>query len=528
MTSSHAITANVMPAAPRKVVRCLNDWLGAALAGWAAEDDDFNLFDDLAGAIDRARADWRGPAASWAEGLLRRFASSQRAGWQLTWASAFAGNRECFRRWLGPRLVLWPVAARGAVLRGILSSRLTRSLDARPDWFRVLRAVVAATPPEEFLVVMPHAAGANFVRRAAELSGKRTIRIDCRDGQQPWSRWLLQGLRHASRPPNFHATQIYLSPRLSGPLPMCVESEFSDIPLHDRTLVACCNTLYALDVRQHGYVHRLLRARLACQRPATPSIRLAISPGTRCAVQSELLKAGAVGWAVYSRPRAISAPECPARVPHTAPAPSHRLREGHYLTHCTRRRWGPWPEQTEREFQDDLILQRPGADHSAFAALRRIVRTRRLVASSDAVRGDARVVSFTAVPLEELRALRVFRPHRGRWDFEPYGVSIEMGQLSRQGARPVSYVDEVPANEPGTSVFQQKARSTTKRGGRLDWTVEREWRYEGDVDLARIPRHAIYLFVPTAVEARELQIESPWPVLVLPPDDPCEPNPGRA
>jgi hypothetical protein len=55
------------------------------------------------------------------------------------------------------------------------------------------------------------------------------------------------------------------------------------------------------------------------------------------------------------------------------------------------------------------------------------------------------------------------------------------------------------------------------RGARqaMDWTVEREWRHIGDVALGRLPRDAVFLFVPSEAEARRLARISPWPVTVV-------------
>jgi hypothetical protein len=127
-------------------------------------------------------------------------------------------------------------------------------------------------------------------------------------------------------------------------------------------------------------------------------------------------------------------------------------------------------------------------------------------------------VSFTAVPLEKLHTLRVFRPHRGRWDFEPYGICIDLDHLRRLGVRPVTYVDR-PGGAPSVDAWlQQRARTVTTGGVVIDWSVEREWRHLGDLNLRTIPGHAICLFVPSAAEARALRRVAGWPVWDLPRD----------
>jgi len=162
-------------------------------------------------------------------------------------------------------------------------------------------------------------------------------------------------------------------------------------------------------------------------------------------------------------------------------------------------------------------LDRAGADHSALAALWRIARSGRLLASSEFVRGETPVVSWTAVPLSELGTLRTYRSHLGRWDFEPYGICIRREWLEGRGARPVQYGDDplwdaLPADD---RPFFQKRESHTASGKRIDWTVEQEWRHVGDMELGELPADAALLFVPSEAEARQLAAASPWPIVVL-------------
>jgi hypothetical protein len=87
------------------------------------------------------------------------------------------------------------------------------------------------------------------------------------------------------------------------------------------------------------------------------------------------------------------------------------------------------------------------------------------------------------------------------------------------GILPVTYVPQTSGNnqqESSDAVLRQKAVSTSKRGGRINWTVEQEWRHVGDLDLGQLPRNAICVFVPTATEAQHLAKFSPWRVVVMP------------
>ena len=101
------------------------------------------------------------------------------------------------------------------------------------------------------------------------------------------------------------------------------------------------------------------------------------------------MDAGAVGWLVPDHPIPNSDQRQMCRISPAGAASgelSTRIAipacdQWNYLTHCTRSVTGPWPEQDESEYLDELILDRPETDHSAAATLERILRERRLVAS---------------------------------------------------------------------------------------------------------------------------------------------------
>ena len=304
-------------------------------------------------------------------------------------------------------------------------------------------------------------------------------------------------------------------------------SPAAPLPAADRALAALSERLVVLHARRHGNLDRLLRARLAD--PAFPAASVFLALGSELVprdLAGELMGHGAVGWLVLNTlghaDQVAPGPWTPPDQVARKPAPVIAVppaADGEYLTHCTRRRRGPWPGEAEADFLDDLILDRAGADHSAWAALWRIVQTQRLMASAEMIRGGIPVVSFTAVPLAELPRLRAFRPHLGRWDFEPYGLCVRRDWLASRGARAVRYGDEslwqtLPAEE---QAFFQRARSETAGGTVLDWTREQEWRHVGDLALQELPAAAAFLFVPSASEARQLAAVSPWPVAALKP-----------
>lgn len=431
-------------------------------------------------------------------------------------------------RWLGPRLVYWP---RGTVAErrvAIVSSRLGRELESQEDWFRRLRmACQRLESATDVLLTVNDTAAAPFVERAAEHFGLRCLRFAMPDPQDTdWETWLRRvgpAATETGRSPD-----AQLSPPLweSGgedeSLAPCVR-----FPLRDRVQVAAADSLLALHVRRGGQLQQLLSARLDSRLWPAGSVYVAL--GTQHVsptVANDLMDRGAVGWLVMGHDDDVGET---ARVDTEAvnderPATAisqfvASARQWPYLTHCTRRRDGPWPDQSDQEFLDDLLFERPERDHSPLAALTRILTEQRIIASSAGIRGGHRVVSFTAAPVAELDSLRVFRPHRARWDFEPYGISLRREWLRGTGCRPVIYGDDSvwrelsPDQQP---FFQKRFSRSVKSAKEIDWSVEQEWRHRGDVDLSQVPDDAAVVFVSTASEASRLRAISRWPVIVLP------------
>lgn len=156
-----------------------------------------------------------------------------------------------------------------------------------------------------------------------------------------------------------------------------------------------------------------------------------------------------------------------------------------YLWHYTRARHGPWPGQTEDEWYTELFEGRPGAEHSAENALRRILAERCIHAGGELIRGGAHVVCFSERAPASLARERAFRPWLSRWDYEPWAIGIRKEAALAHGARPVYYA---PASswdalaEADRWLFQKHEPPAT------DWSHEREWRILGDVDLSRLAR----------------------------------------
>ncbi|MFV2067551.1 MAG: hypothetical protein ACC645_11270 [Pirellulales bacterium] len=422
------------------------------------------------------------------------------------------------------RLVWWPDGLPTGRWTGVASSRLGRQFEARQSWFAALQSLCRAMDAaNDWLVAVDATAAEQFVRRAAELFHRNVLSVDvC---QQP-NRGLEAWLRRVSSPrPNDRngaVCQAYVGPPIGTRLRLDRQEDVSVPPARDRVLVLLADLLWVLHIRPGGHIERLVRRRLAD--PATPPASVIIAVGKGLVdrpLSDALLRLGAVPWQPESSTclgpvlgERAQLPTVVPSLPHLVPWP--------YLIHTTRRCDGAWPDQEETDYLDDLILDRPAADHSPYATLERIVRQRKILASDRVIRGSAEVVSFTSAAPDELLRMRIYRPHRRRWDFQPYGLCIRRDWLAQRGTRPVYYGDErlwqrlPPTERP---FFQRRRSPGTGRRKPLLWTVEREWRHVGDVDLSYLPPEAAWLFVPTDAEAHQLGAISPWPVGKLAPAD---------
>ncbi|MBC8872308.1 MAG: hypothetical protein H8E44_22990 [Planctomycetes bacterium] len=456
--------------------------------------------------------------------VLAALLSQRQRGAKLTWGIPGFDER-LSGEWLGTRLAWWPRGVPHGRRVGLVSSRLGQDLDRRKSWFTVLRAACMKLDPQrDILLTAGSTTTARFARRCGQLFGLRVLFVDIVDDQRTsLGRWTETAvLAHDHK--NTSCDLVSMSPPLALDQGRNQVDSLVGLPDRDRATVALSDRLVALHVRPRGHLDHLLRARLTEPDFPAASIYLALGPElVRKELADQLMELGAVGWFVFDAAGqsddAAPPPWPEARTADRRPAPVISLpdlRDWPYLTHCTRRRHGPWPDEDENEFLDDLILDRAGADHSALAALWRIVRSRRLIASADLVRGDTSVVSFTAVPLSEIHQLHAFRSHLGRWDFEPYGVCIRRDWLERRGARPVVYCDEQAWSDLAIEdrPFFQKKESKTPSGRLVDWTIEREWRHTGDVPLGEIPEDSALLCVPSESEAEQLAAISRWPVVV--------------
>ena len=496
-------------------------------------DVDIVLGDDLLPAILQA---WDATPVSGSQRRIRGDADQlawlrrQHAeGAQLTYGLP-GETSEATRCWLGDRLAWWPHGIPVGRRVGVVSSRLGKNLGAQRAWFAVFRAACARIDAKsDVMMTAASTTTARFVERAAELFSVRVLRINV-DEQGDLENWCSRIRGSAPTDGDSIVKQVFLSPPLVEPV-FDGDMAVGATPIRDRAVVSACDKLLVFHVRRGGHLYRLIHSRLASRAWKPGTVLMAIGrPFLTKKLTEELLAAGGVGWIVlgaeFARPTSRGAKLLRRIATNHEPQEIITLppnEQWHYLTHCTRRQDGPWPNQSEQQYLDQLLLDRKESDHSALATLMHMLRVKRLIASSRAIRGGSPVVSFTAAPLDKLTQLRKFRSHRGRWDFEPYGFCLRKEWLQRLGTRPVHYGDDelwtelAPEDRPFFQLRGLRQRDSTRVGQDLDheWVAEQEWRHLGDVDLGDLEADAGLLFVPTQLEAQRLAAISRWPITVI-------------
>lgn len=476
-------------------------------------------------------------------------------------------SQETSVRWLGVRIFFWPCGIPARRRVSIVSSRLKQRLDEESWWFDLLRTAVLRTHPTlDLLCAVTGTASHRFVRRAADLFGRSLMEFHLDSQQQivdekAIALWLTNAAGSSefdlsaelcaddfvAEPP---IVECYVpgkqwSVLVSPPIGFDEEAtavELAQQPIADRILFAAGDRIQVLRVRPHGAIQTLLNHHTQDPERSESLVMLAsesdgelptgLINATGCIVPW-LLKTNAVqteqilsvpenskddraenqaGTATISKTSSDlqfgSQASTQVSSPLTHPAD--------WLLHWTRSTVGPWPNQQEQEFDDELILGCRSSDRSALATLLRIVNEGRLWASSEAIRGGYRVVSFTEVPLSEFRQRRKYRRHRRRFDFELWGIAIRRDLLTANGARPVIYGDE----EVWKMLPEQDKPFFQNSSAGDGWTLdEREWRITNHVQLKELPATAVMVFVESESAKQIVEMQTDWPVVVIPAAD---------
>ncbi|MBL8814534.1 MAG: hypothetical protein JNL58_00795 [Planctomyces sp.] len=425
---------------------------------------------------------------------------------------------ECSRRWIGPRLFLWPADAVAAETRiSILSSRLGLDVAKEQEWFRRLRDCLRLARERRATVLTAESATAHqFLAATADALSIDLWVFKCRDRtnsittSRQLDKWICDSTAQARNPAAGYRT-VFVSPVLQ---PLATEdfesrlrnlvsfphgfseisrqpdSELPTYPVADRLLMAAATEIHILRQRNGGFVGRL--AELHVEDPERCLIPIHKTEMSSTPSRSSKAKSGN---RKNCQRGSIEKNSDHTRTAEDRPEDHSVFRSPEeWLLHWTRSFYGPWPGQTRNDWLREVVLTEVPADHSASGTLYRILDEQRIRASSSGIRGNYNVVCFTEVPLNQFRSLRAYRKHRNRYDFVPFGIAIRRSKLEATGAKPVIYGDQElwqGLSDSERPWFQLGAGSPEALRNR----IEREWRVQGDVLLDTLDQQDVCVFV---------------------------------
>ncbi len=253
----------------------------------------------------------------------------------------------------------------------------------------------------------------------------------------------------------------------------------------DRWVLDHAARLYPVSIRPGGLFDTALREKEYAAHKVIEDFRVEYSPG---------------------KPEPVRTPD-PDAVRDTIPE-----ADWSYVVHWTRRTPQPWPSENHDTFYRDLVNSRDQFARNAEATLRRILEEGRIRATSRRMPGDRPLVSLSAAHPAEMAPLMTWRPRQVRPAYEPWGVGIRRNVLEAIGGRVVRYVD---ATEAKHLPKHERAWVQTVQPDGFDWSVEQEWRVEGDIELENLPREAVVVLAPTREIAIGLEKSTGIPVFRL-------------
>ncbi len=457
---------------------------------------------------------------------------SMRTRWPRAWSASS-------QQWLGPRVFISHASnfAANTKLVSLVSSQLGSYGRNFPQWPRWIdSALQNVFQSDSRLLIVPGTTPAEPAEQLAKSAGIPTLRV-LSIPKGDVASWLSETLTELTNCGELAANarmHLHVSPPLCQRKRDAKSCEPNDFPLQDRLSIALADGIFALKIRPSGTVDRLLTRRLEDRNFPTGSVFIAMhDPAAATSAVADMgpatwLDRGGVGWWIG---RDLQHKQATAFGCRTAGKPAlatgqiccrvpdqwRELGEAAqwpYLCHCTRGVVGPIADESSEHFRNRVWIQAEPVELQPLEVLARICFEQRLRASSSITRTSSRCVSFSAVPLLPLLSRRIFRSHLGRWDWKPYGLLIQAKLLETLGTRPVIYGDEGDYNrlKSDDRPFFQPERG---RSGNSDthWSLEREWRWLGDLNLRQLPVTGILAFVRTRAEAHVLSRVSPWPVL---------------
>ncbi len=410
-------------------------------------------------------------------------------------AKHFRGNILSHRMWWFPQGIPDGLAV------ALVSSRIGKRPDKKPYLFDAIRTVGGRLVHQsKFLINHAGTATAPYVASMAELFElpimeflPMPVELD--------SDWFAQEMQRDSG--QFVG---YYDPRFDALEPMKDP---------DGLVVGSALELFLMSLRLKGNIARSVHRRLNEDRAGeTLTHYLANSQAIPSESAKQLQAMGAIPWYLYAQ---YDEDESLRPIKKTVSiVPLQQFEQHHelnqYLAHWTRERHGPWPNESNKGFIENLILGVAPSRHGKYMALARILASGRLIASNRITRDSTPVVCMTARTVDEFPERRVFRPHLSRWDFEGVGIAVKRDMVVALGGQPVVYGDDEDweqKNHQARPFFQKCSESG------VDWHVEQEWRVVGDLNLNQLRPEDAFVFVDDLAEGRKIAALSRWPVVLL-------------
>jgi len=386
----------------------------------------------------------------------------------------------------------------------VASSRLPKNLQSHAAWFDAIRTIGTRLDPDsQTLLTAAGMAADPYVRRISALFGIELLDADVISLQQ------LSKQKEIDKE--------------AGKILFLLKQDAHSI---DFQLIKIAHTVHALSVRSGGNIFQGISSRLsqaASDKTHPSTIRLLNDATlTKTKIRTELLELGAIDWLLLPRvsddDQDVESGPSPKQMGSVVPLDS--IDQSQYLLHWARRQSDAWPDQNQDAHLDQLIFGSTEDRYLEVMTLCRIIASNRLIGAAHLTRDPAPVVCFTAVPVGELPNRTVFRKHLARWDFVPYGLAIRKSVLQSAGCKEVIYGNDSDWETLGSEErpwFQLQ----TSKNGKIDWTLEREWRLVGDLDLNKIGTDDAFAFVKTQTDAERLSEICRWPIVVLDSEDDC-------
>ncbi|MFT5323186.1 MAG: hypothetical protein ACI8P0_001033 [Planctomycetaceae bacterium] len=441
--------------------------------------------------------------------------------------------------WLGQRAYWWPRGAPCSRRVGIVGSRLKRDPTLQAPVLRALRlSMTAIDKSSEQVVASAGTSLYDYVEQCATTFDVPLLRVSTPPDQGSSKLWLDELIRNPGPMCDF---ELSLSPSVSptgsaaSPSADSVLATLEQLPIRDRILALMSDRLFVLTLRRRGNWWKLLQLGFQNGLWDVGAVRAVVGQGL-CSedVASELQDREAVSWYLVAddcltrnRDQQLSREQSKSDLRVSVASSERQAAEdalitelvaaeptSEWLLHWTRAPRNEWPGESGDDHLSSSVLSEEEVVRTAFGTLQRIVDEGVVRATSGNTRATVDVVCLADVPLVTLLAKRVFRSHRGRWDFEHYGIGVRKQRVWSLGGRPVIYGDEsvwqtLPEGERPWFQLQQSQSDSNP----IDWTVENEWRLTSELKLGNVPADDVFVFCRTEDEAEMLRAAYDWRVV---------------